>query len=58
MKSWNDTHAVKVELVYVPTNDDVDGTKLPTAFASGGGPDIFILAPSLFPALLQRWCLA
>jgi multiple sugar transport system substrate-binding protein len=35
-----------VELVYVPTNDYADGTKLPTAYASGSGPDIFILAPS------------
>jgi multiple sugar transport system substrate-binding protein len=47
VKSWNDTHDVKVELVYVPANDYRDGTKLPTAFASGTGPDIFILAPSL-----------
>jgi multiple sugar transport system substrate-binding protein len=46
-KSWNDTHDAKVELVYVPALDYVDGTKLPTAFASGSGPDIFILAPSL-----------
>ncbi len=46
VKSWNDTHEVKVELVYVPNNAYVDGTKLPTAFASGSGPDIFMVAPS------------
>ena len=37
-KGWNDTHDVKVELVYVPNNAYMDGTKLPTAFASGAGP--------------------
>jgi multiple sugar transport system substrate-binding protein len=36
-KSWNDSHEVKVELVYVPNSAYMDGTKLPTAFASGAG---------------------
>ena len=36
-KGWNDTHDVKVELVYVPSNAYMEGSKLPTAFASGGG---------------------
>src|SRR5271156_4772786 len=48
VKGWNDTHDVKVELVYVPNNAYMDGTKLPTAFASGAGPDIFIISPGDF----------
>ena len=46
--AWNDSHEVKVELVYVPNNAYMDGTKLPTAFASGSGPDIFIISPGDF----------
>ena len=48
VKGWNDTHDVKVELVYVPNNAYMDGTKLPTAFASGAGPDLFIISPGDF----------
>src|SRR5580698_3122542 len=48
VKSWNDGHDVKVELVYVPNNAYMDGTKLPTAFASGAGPDLFIISPGDF----------
>ena len=48
VKSWNDTHDVKVELVFVPNNAYMDGTKLPTAFASGAGPDLFIISPGDF----------
>ena len=48
VKSWNDSHDVKVELVYVPNNAYMDGTKLPTAFASGAGPDLFIISPGDF----------
>ena len=40
--------SVKVELVYVPNNAYMDGTKLPTAFASGAGPDLFIISPGDF----------
>src|SRR5271154_1881661 len=47
-KSWNDSHEVKVELVYVPNSAYMDGTKLPTAFASGAGPDLFIISPGAF----------
>ena len=35
VKAWNDSHEVKIQLVYVPTSAYMDGTKLPTAFASG-----------------------
>jgi multiple sugar transport system substrate-binding protein len=48
VKGWNDTHDVKVELVYVPNHIYMDGTKLPTAFASGAGPDLFIISPGDF----------
>lgn len=46
--SWNATNDVKVELEYVPVQDYMGGTKLPTAFASGQGPDIFIISPGDF----------
>ena len=46
VKSWNDKHDVKVELVFKPNDAYVSGTVLPTAFASGNGPDIFMVAPS------------
>ena len=45
---WNDSHDQQVELVYVPNNDYMDGTRLPTAFASGEGPDLFIISPGDF----------
>jgi multiple sugar transport system substrate-binding protein len=48
VKAWNDSHEVKVELVYVPNSAYMDGTKLPTAFASGAGPDLFIISPGDF----------
>src|SRR5277367_2756699 len=48
VKGWNDTHDAKVELVYVPNNAYMDRTKLPTAFASGAGPDLFIISPGDF----------
>jgi multiple sugar transport system substrate-binding protein len=47
-KDWNDSHDVKIELVYVPNNAYMDGTKLPTAFASNAGPDLFIISPGDF----------
>ena len=46
--AWNEQNETKVELVYVPVQDYLGGTKLPTAFASGEGPDIFIISPGDF----------
>jgi multiple sugar transport system substrate-binding protein len=46
VKGWNDSHDVKVELEYI--TDYMSGTKLPTAFASGQGPDIFLISPGDF----------
>ena len=37
VNAWNASHDPKIELVYVPNNAYMDGTKLPTAFASGSG---------------------
>ena len=48
VKGWNATHDVKVELQFVPAQDYFGGSKLPTAFASGPGPDIFIISPGDF----------
>ena len=45
---WNSQNERQVELVYVPNADYMDGTKLPTAFASGQGPDLFIISPGDF----------
>jgi multiple sugar transport system substrate-binding protein len=47
-KGWNATHDVKVELQFVPVQDYIGGSKLQTAFASGQGPDIFIISPGDF----------
>jgi multiple sugar transport system substrate-binding protein len=46
--SWNSQNDVKVQLDYVPTADYVGGSKLSTAFASGQGPDIFLISPGDF----------
>ena len=48
VKVWNATHDVKVELQFVPPQDYIHGSKLQTAFASGQGPDIFIISPGDF----------
>jgi multiple sugar transport system substrate-binding protein len=48
VNAWNASHDVKVELQYVPNSDYMNGSKLQTAFASGQGPDIFIISPGDF----------
>jgi multiple sugar transport system substrate-binding protein len=45
---WNKTHDVKVKLRYIPNADYISGNTLQTAFASGSGPDIFLLSPGDF----------
>ncbi|MFI9587683.1 ABC transporter substrate-binding protein [Streptomyces sp. NPDC052236] len=45
---WNDTHPTKIELVYLPQPTYLNGFKLPSAFATGDGPDIFLLSPGDF----------
>ena len=48
VKGWNATHDVKVELEFVPVQEYIGGSKLQTGFASGQGPDIFIISPGDF----------
>lgn len=48
VKGWNGTHDARIALQYVSNADYMNGTKLPTAFASGQGPDIFIISPGDF----------
>lgn len=45
---WNDGHDQKVELEYVVNSEYISGSKLATAFASGEGPDIFLISPGDF----------
>ncbi|HVX82723.1 MAG TPA: substrate-binding domain-containing protein, partial [Devosiaceae bacterium] len=45
---YNKDHDVKVQLDYVPNADYMNGSKLSTAFASGQGPDIFLISPGDF----------
>jgi len=45
---WNDSHDQKVELEFIPNSEYINGPKLATAFASGEGPDIFIISPGDF----------
>jgi multiple sugar transport system substrate-binding protein len=45
---WNDGHDQKVELEFIPNTEYINGPKLATAFASGQGPDIFIISPGDF----------
>ncbi|MBV9491120.1 MAG: sugar ABC transporter substrate-binding protein [Verrucomicrobia bacterium] len=47
-KAWNTSHDVKVELQFVPNAEYMNGSKLQTAFASGQGPDLFIISPGDF----------
>ena len=46
--AWNKANDVKIKLTYVTNPDYISGTKLSTAFASGTGPDIFLLSPGDF----------
>lgn len=45
---WNASHEQKVELEFVPNSEYINGTKLATSFASGEGPDIFLISPGDF----------
>lgn len=46
--SWNGQNDVKIELEYIVNSEYVNGSKLQTAFASGSGPDVFLLSPGDF----------
>ncbi|MEW2074287.1 sugar ABC transporter substrate-binding protein [Streptomyces sp. NPDC013433] len=45
---WNATHKQQIDLVYLPQPTYLNGFKLPSAFATGEGPDIFMLSPGDF----------
>ena len=45
---WNAKSETKLQLDYVANNDYMNGTKLSTAFASGQGPDVFVISPGDF----------
>jgi multiple sugar transport system substrate-binding protein len=48
VEDWNAINPEKIELEYVPVSEYVNGIKLATSFASGSGPDIFIISPGDF----------
>ncbi|NGN66893.1 sugar ABC transporter substrate-binding protein [Streptomyces sp. A7024] len=48
VKQWNDSHDVKIDLVFIPGADYNGGYKLPSAFAADDGPDIWLLSPGDF----------
>ena len=48
VKGWNDQNQTKFQLEFIPTPEYLNGAKLQTAFASGQGPDIFLLSPGDF----------
>ncbi|PJJ71369.1 multiple sugar transport system substrate-binding protein [Diaminobutyricimonas aerilata] len=45
---WNGQHPEQVEAVFIPAYTDPTNTRLATAFASGSGPDIFLISPGDF----------
>jgi len=48
VEKWNRTHEQQIELLYIPPKAYQTGSKLPTAFAAGAGPDIFLVSPGDF----------
>lgn len=47
-QEWNKNNQTQVSLTYVPTSSYLAGDKLATQFASGKGPDIFLISSALF----------
>src|SRR5215212_689530 len=46
--AWNKKNETQIKLEYIPVTEYLSGSKLATAFASGQGPDIFIISPGDF----------
>lgn len=46
--AWNSANDTKITLDYVPDSEYIGGTKLATSFASGQGPDVFLISPGDF----------
>lgn len=47
-KDWSAKNAEDVECVFIPNFTDPSNTRLATAFASGDGPDVFLISPGDF----------
>ena len=47
-RRWADAGERPVDMVYIPAYTDPTNTRLTTAFASGDGPDIFLISPGDF----------
>ena len=48
VEDYNASQDPKVQLEYVVNTEYMNGTKLATSFASGQGPDIFLISPGDF----------
>ena len=48
VNAWNEQNETQVRLEFTPVAEYLNGSKLQTAFASGAGPDIFIISPGDF----------
>lgn len=48
IKGWEEAGGHSIEPVYIPGYTDPTNTRLITAFASGAGPDIFLISPGDF----------
>ncbi|PZE23181.1 MULTISPECIES: ABC transporter substrate-binding protein [unclassified Curtobacterium] len=48
VRDWNTRHRQQVRNVYIPNFTDPSNTRLATAFASGDGPDVFLISPGDF----------
>ncbi len=46
--AWNKANKSQIKLQYVPPTNYISGSKLQTSFASGEGPDVFLLSPGDF----------
>ncbi len=48
VRDWNAANDPKITLQYVPTDQYMNGSKLLTSFASGSGPDLFLISAGDF----------
>ncbi|MEJ5943962.1 sugar ABC transporter substrate-binding protein [Pseudokineococcus basanitobsidens] len=48
VSDWNAAHPEQVRPVFIPNFTDPSNTRLATAFASGSGPDVFLISPGDF----------
>lgn len=45
---WNESNSQQIRPVFIPAYTDPTNTRLATSFASGAGPDIFLISPGDF----------